>query len=353
MGPRASEPSTSLGTQSAKWHPGLWIRRVTSILSTWEETSWRRCLQKHWAKWETSETSGCLGIQFAGWGRMLFIHWRGRWKSSTWITWDWRRYVWIYFYVESNYFFHKPFKFITFWILSHIRCRRTPWQAWAQDWGVSSWRAISWRRCPTSTLSLLWRSSTWLTILWCVTALCCHYACKTSIAHKLGVVEVSKAFSLGVFYIKIFYFFTVSKTILHQSTICFKAHKSRYTHFSSKSRWIEKVNLKVRATCANPPELRGRRVKDVHIFKACPGGEGLPSAPTVTPKLTKVPKPTKPKPKHLSGLQVKMLKAKSKLRRSPNKKQAAAKKRATKRHTMAWIRCLLHWCFETKPSIIV
>uniref|UniRef100_A0A667XIV1 Chondroadherin-like protein n=1 Tax=Myripristis murdjan TaxID=586833 RepID=A0A667XIV1_9TELE len=32
--------------------------------------------------------------------------------------------------------------------------------------------------------------------------------------------------------------------------------------------WIEKVNLKVRATCANPPELKGRRVKDVHIFKA-------------------------------------------------------------------------------------
>uniref|UniRef100_A0A3Q1HGS0 Chondroadherin-like protein n=1 Tax=Acanthochromis polyacanthus TaxID=80966 RepID=A0A3Q1HGS0_9TELE len=37
--------------------------------------------------------------------------------------------------------------------------------------------------------------------------------------------------------------------------------------------WIEKVNLMVRATCANPPELRGRRVKDVHVFKACPGGE--------------------------------------------------------------------------------
>uniref|UniRef100_A0A3Q2QSY2 Chondroadherin-like b n=1 Tax=Fundulus heteroclitus TaxID=8078 RepID=A0A3Q2QSY2_FUNHE len=34
--------------------------------------------------------------------------------------------------------------------------------------------------------------------------------------------------------------------------------------------WIEKVNLKVRATCANPPEVKGQKVKDVHVFKACP-----------------------------------------------------------------------------------
>ncbi|GAA6219971.1 chondroadherin-like protein [Lates japonicus] len=98
--------------------------------------------------------------------------------------------------------------------------------------------------------------------------------------------------------------------------------------------WIEKVNLKVRATCANPPELRGRRVKDVHIFKACPGGEGLPSPPTATAKPAKAPKATKPKPMHLNGLRhVKMLKAKSKLRKSPNTKQAAAMK--TKRRSMA------------------
>uniref|UniRef100_A0A3Q3CEN7 Chondroadherin-like b n=1 Tax=Haplochromis burtoni TaxID=8153 RepID=A0A3Q3CEN7_HAPBU len=101
--------------------------------------------------------------------------------------------------------------------------------------------------------------------------------------------------------------------------------------------WIEKVNLKVRATCANPPELRGRRVKDVHGFKACPGGESLPSAPAVTSKPAKAPKATKPKPMHLSGhRQVKMLKVKSKIRGSPNTKQGAAKKAAesTKRHSM-------------------
>lgn len=103
----------------------------------------------------------------------------------------------------------------------------------------------------------------------------------------------------------------------------------------SSSRWIEKVNLKVRATCANPPELRGRKVKDVHVFRVCPGGESLPPASTATPKLAKAPKATKPKPMHLSGYQqAKMLKAKSKLRKSPNPKPAAAKK-STKRRSMA------------------
>uniref|UniRef100_A0A3B3ZHC7 Chondroadherin-like protein n=1 Tax=Periophthalmus magnuspinnatus TaxID=409849 RepID=A0A3B3ZHC7_9GOBI len=59
--------------------------------------------------------------------------------------------------------------------------------------------------------------------------------------------------------------------------------------------WIEKVNLKVRATCANPPEVKGRRVKDVHTFRACPGGESLPSRPTTTLQLSRTPKATKPK----------------------------------------------------------
>uniref|UniRef100_A0A3Q3A8G0 Chondroadherin-like b n=1 Tax=Kryptolebias marmoratus TaxID=37003 RepID=A0A3Q3A8G0_KRYMA len=54
--------------------------------------------------------------------------------------------------------------------------------------------------------------------------------------------------------------------------------------------WIEKVNLKVRATCSNPPELRGQRVKDVHIFKACPGGESLQSPPTSILNLAKTTK---------------------------------------------------------------
>ncbi|XP_054622900.1 chondroadherin-like b [Dunckerocampus dactyliophorus] len=96
--------------------------------------------------------------------------------------------------------------------------------------------------------------------------------------------------------------------------------------------WIEKVNLKVRATCANPPELRGRRVKDVHVFKACPGGEGLPSAPSVVLKRAKTPKSTKPKPTHLSPFKQGMMpKPKSKIRKNPKVK--AAKK--SKQRSMA------------------
>uniref|UniRef100_A0A8D3A149 Chondroadherin-like b n=1 Tax=Scophthalmus maximus TaxID=52904 RepID=A0A8D3A149_SCOMX len=100
-------------------------------------------------------------------------------------------------------------------------------------------------------------------------------------------------------------------------------------YFITFLKWIEKVNLKVRATCANPPEMRGRRVKDVHVFKACPGGKSLPSTPTVAPKSPKAPKATKPKPMHLN----KMLRAKSRLHKSPTAEKAAAKK--TKRRSMA------------------
>ncbi|XP_024913716.1 chondroadherin-like b [Cynoglossus semilaevis] len=84
--------------------------------------------------------------------------------------------------------------------------------------------------------------------------------------------------------------------------------------------WIEKVNLKVRATCANPPELKGRRVKDVHVFKACPGGERLPSIPT--PKPTMATKTTKPKLMRSKN----QVKAKSRLQKRPNTRTAAAKK---------------------------
>ncbi|XP_041745971.1 chondroadherin-like b isoform X2 [Coregonus clupeaformis] len=91
--------------------------------------------------------------------------------------------------------------------------------------------------------------------------------------------------------------------------------------------WIEKVNLKVRATCVHPPELRGRRVKDVHIFKACPGGESLSSAPL--PKVSKPPKSTKPKPAHLNApRQVKVVKTKAGKIQTP---KPAISKKTTKR----------------------
>uniref|UniRef100_A0A8C2YZL3 LRRCT domain-containing protein n=1 Tax=Cyclopterus lumpus TaxID=8103 RepID=A0A8C2YZL3_CYCLU len=35
-------------------------------------------------------------------------------------------------------------------------------------------------------------------------------------------------------------------------------------------RWMENVSLEVIATCGHPPEIRGQKVKDVHVFTSCP-----------------------------------------------------------------------------------
>ncbi|XP_069052953.1 chondroadherin-like b [Lepisosteus oculatus] len=65
-------------------------------------------------------------------------------------------------------------------------------------------------------------------------------------------------------------------------------------------KWIEKVNLKVRASCGNPPEIRGQLVKDVHVFKSCPGEVPPPQSPRNAqgpkPLVTKSTKGPKPKP---------------------------------------------------------
>ncbi|XP_056432980.1 chondroadherin-like b [Gadus chalcogrammus] len=97
--------------------------------------------------------------------------------------------------------------------------------------------------------------------------------------------------------------------------------------------WIERVNLKVRATCANPPEIRGRRVKDVHIFRACPGGESLLYSPTLGPKTSRTPKTTKPKPAHLNSPQmIPMSKARSKPRMGLRARPGGAKKTGQRRN---------------------
>ncbi|TSK14685.1 CREB-binding protein [Bagarius yarrelli] len=57
--------------------------------------------------------------------------------------------------------------------------------------------------------------------------------------------------------------------------------------------WLERVNLKVRAKCGYPPELKGQRVKDIHVFKSCPG-QGPPHSQNL--KISKAPKRTKSRP---------------------------------------------------------
>ncbi|KAM6957860.1 chondroadherin-like protein [Aplochiton taeniatus] len=57
-------------------------------------------------------------------------------------------------------------------------------------------------------------------------------------------------------------------------------------------RWIEKVSLKVTATCGQPPELKGQSIRDVHVFKGCPGYNSSPQGK----KSAKGPKSSKPNP---------------------------------------------------------
>ncbi|KAL6103306.1 chadl [Pungitius sinensis] len=41
-------------------------------------------------------------------------------------------------------------------------------------------------------------------------------------------------------------------------------------------RWIENNTLEVIATCGHPPEIRGQKVRDVHVFKSCPESSSPP-----------------------------------------------------------------------------
>nr|XP_023685717.1 chondroadherin-like protein [Paramormyrops kingsleyae]XP_023685718.1 chondroadherin-like protein [Paramormyrops kingsleyae] len=85
--------------------------------------------------------------------------------------------------------------------------------------------------------------------------------------------------------------------------------------------WIEKVNLKVRASCGHPPELKGRRVKDVHVFKSCPGERPLPNEP---PKSPRAPKAAQPKAAHVKATAVK-------LRHAGGQKSSVSKSTAKKK----------------------
>ncbi|XP_069510540.1 chondroadherin-like protein isoform X2 [Ambystoma mexicanum] len=56
-------------------------------------------------------------------------------------------------------------------------------------------------------------------------------------------------------------------------------------------RWIDRLNLKVGATCGSPQSVRGRKVKDAP-FKGCPGWGSASSKSIERPKNTPTPKPT-------------------------------------------------------------
>ncbi|XP_068434439.1 chondroadherin-like protein [Clinocottus analis] len=78
-------------------------------------------------------------------------------------------------------------------------------------------------------------------------------------------------------------------------------------------RWMENVSLEVIATCGHPPEIRGQKVRDVHVFTSCPEISS-PSDKKVV-KASRSPKFKKPKTSLLKtpGVKARPTKPKAKL----------------------------------------
>ncbi|XP_070836765.1 chondroadherin-like protein [Chaetodon trifascialis] len=85
-------------------------------------------------------------------------------------------------------------------------------------------------------------------------------------------------------------------------------------------RWMENVSLEVIATCGHPPEVRGQRVRDVHVFTSCPESVSPPVEKVVgAPRPPKVKKPTLSLSKG-TGVKARPAKTKTKLPKPPKNK---------------------------------
>ncbi|XP_051244214.1 chondroadherin-like protein [Dicentrarchus labrax] len=93
-------------------------------------------------------------------------------------------------------------------------------------------------------------------------------------------------------------------------------------------RWIENVSLEVTATCGHPPEIKGQKVRDVHVFTSCPESVSPPDEVVVAPRPPKVKKP-KPSPSKAPGVKARPAKHKAKppkpTKNRPQKKPVAPK----------------------------
>ncbi|XP_070778758.1 chondroadherin-like protein [Enoplosus armatus] len=94
-------------------------------------------------------------------------------------------------------------------------------------------------------------------------------------------------------------------------------------------RWMENVSLEVIATCGHPPEVRGQKVRDVHVFRSCPESGSPPDEKVVVasrPPTVKKPKPSLSK---APGVKARPTKTKAKLpkqtKNKPQRKPVAPK----------------------------
>lgn len=87
--------------------------------------------------------------------------------------------------------------------------------------------------------------------------------------------------------------------------------------------------MEVIATCGHPPEIRGQKVRDVHVFTSCPESSSPPDEKVVVaPGPPKVKKP-KPRLSKAPGVKARPAKPKAKLpkptKNRPQRKPVAPK----------------------------
>lgn len=90
---------------------------------------------------------------------------------------------------------------------------------------------------------------------------------------------------------------------------------------------MENVGLEVMATCGNPPEVKGQRVREVHVFKSCPESKS-PETEAARPTKLNARKPA------LKGFKEKKMQPKLKKLNTTKRRPQAKPKETKKKKTL-------------------
>lgn len=112
------------------------------------------------------------------------------------------------------------------------------------------------------------------------------------------------------------YFQKYSEESQHGLTVCLMV----------SFRWVENVGLEAMATCGNPPEVKGQKVREVHVFKSCPESKSPKTEAAPPPKLNA----RKPSSKGFKEKQIKPKLKKLNTTKRPQTKPKETKKKKKK-----------------------
>uniref|UniRef100_A0A3Q3W4G3 Chondroadherin-like b n=1 Tax=Mola mola TaxID=94237 RepID=A0A3Q3W4G3_MOLML len=94
-------------------------------------------------------------------------------------------------------------------------------------------------------------------------------------------------------------------------------------------RWMENVSLEVIATCGQPPEIRGQKVRDISVFTSCPENSSPPEESVVVDFRSPKPKKLKTSLSKASGFKAGPTKPKAKPLKPSKMWQQATKNKKT------------------------